>query len=83
MQEFKFETVTPTPVTYMKDLDYWTTSSYPTTQGLFGTTYSDAVADDSAYGVDIQVQVAEVSDQWDIMSAPSSGGTGTNTSGFG
>ena len=83
VQEFKFETVTPTPVTYMKDLDYWTTSSFPTTQGLFGTAYSDAVADDSAYGVDIQVQVAEVSDQWDIMSAPSSGGTGTNTSGFG
>lgn len=84
VQEFKFETVTASPVTYMKDLDYWPTSSYPQVRGLFGNTYTAATLDDSAYGVDLQVQVADVSDQWDIMSAPGNGGgTGTNTSGFG
>lgn len=65
---FKFETVTATPITHHQDVNYWSGSAYPQVQGLYGadTAYSDIIPDDNAYGVDIQVQEVQASEDWDI-----------------
>jgi len=71
---FTFETVTATPITYGEDLDFW--SSNPNVQGLFieDGQWSDIVPDESQYGIDILIQNATVSTDWDLLAL--SGGTG-------
>lgn len=65
---FTFETVTATPITYAEDPTYWTTSGI-SAQGLYiaDGEYGDIVPNDTAYGVDITVQDATVSPDWDFM----------------
>ncbi len=72
---FTFETITPTPITYLEDPNYWATSPY-SVEGLLGETYSAAVVSDNAYGTDLLVQEANVSDEWELVSAPGAGSGG-------
>jgi hypothetical protein len=76
VQVFSFETVEPTPITYGADVGYWT----GTTQGLFGAdiSYGDIVPDSNAYGTDILVQPALVSDDWDFLARTDIGGTASS-----
>jgi hypothetical protein len=76
VQVFTFETVEPTPITYGVDVGYWT----GTTQGLFGAdiSYGDIVPDSNAYGTDILVQPALVSDDWDFLARTDIGGTASS-----
>ena len=74
---FTFDTVTATPITIGRDVDYWIAN--PNVAGLLAIDggYSDLVPDDNAYGIiDVLVQDASVSDDWDVV-APGSGGAGT------
>ncbi len=74
-KKFDFETVTPTPITYLSDPDYYL--SNPRVQGLLGidTYYQDIVPDENAYGADIILQDASISPDWEMV-AYSSGGAG-------
>ena len=76
VQEFTFETVTATPIIHAEDVDYWLGNS--SVSGLFiaDGDYSDIVADDTAYGTDIEVQEANVSDDWDMIAYSSAGASG-------
>lgn len=72
IQAFNFETKATTPITYGFDTDYWLSNppGNGSAQGLLGIDqeYVDITPDDTAYGVDIQVQPATVSEDWDFMS---------------
>ena len=50
---------------YAEDAGYY--SAAPNVSGFAGTTFPPTVLDDNAYGVDIQVQEAEVSDDWELV----------------
>ncbi|RKZ92386.1 MAG: hypothetical protein DRQ43_09105, partial [Gammaproteobacteria bacterium] len=80
VKAFNFETVVATPIDCLVDTDYWTTSSFPATQGLLGvdTAYVDIILDSSAYGMGMQVQNAYVSADWGVvaLSGGTSGGSG-------
>jgi hypothetical protein len=69
VQLFTFETVVPTPITTGEDLDYWLTSIF-NGQGLWiaDGDYDSIVPNDSAYGTDVFIQQADISDDWDLMS---------------
>jgi hypothetical protein len=72
VQNFDFNTLTATPVTYLEDAGYWTTATVEafTVRGLLsvGGGLADVIEDDNAYGTDVQFQNASISDDWDIMS---------------
>lgn len=72
---FSFETVTPTPITTLEDPDFWTTSPF-TVQGVLAIDDATPTYSDNAYGTDISIQAATVSDEWVPLSAPSGGGGG-------
>jgi hypothetical protein len=78
VQNFDFNTTTPTPITYGLDAGYWATSPYPTTQGLLGidTDYGSITPDTTAYGTDIEVQNATISPDWDVVAVTGGGGGG-------
>jgi len=74
---FTFDTVTATPITIGRDVDYWLAN--PNVAGLLAIDggYNDIVPDDNAYGiVDVLLQDASVSDDWDVVT-PGTGGAGT------
>jgi hypothetical protein len=66
---FTFETVTATPITYGREVDYY----LPTAEvsGLYGVDipYIDIVPDDNAYGIDLIVQDLSISTDWDIQAS--------------
>ena len=72
---FGFETVTATPITYLEDLGYWPTTPF-NVQGIYGTSQAGLVLSDNAYGTDLLVQNASVSDEWEVVSAPGGSGGG-------
>jgi hypothetical protein len=74
---FVFETTTPTPITIGQSVDYWVPD--PNVQGLLGVdkSYGGIVPDQTARVIDIQVQQAYDSPDWDTAgSSNSSGSTG-------
>lgn len=72
VQNFDFDTLTATPITYLEDADYWPAPAVDafTIKGLLAVDGGlvDVVEDDNAYGTDIQFQDATASDDWDVMS---------------
>ena len=78
---FTFETTTATPVTYGEDVDYWLGNA--NVEGLFiaDGEYADIVPNDNAYGVDLTIQEALISEDWDVVSpaVTASGGGTTNS----
>jgi len=77
---FTFETVTPTPVTRMEDVDWWLNNppTAGTAQGLYieDGSYVDIVPNNSAYGVDIILQRVVQSPDWDLFGLPGGAGGG-------
>lgn len=76
VQEFTFETVTATPITYGKLTDYWLTNTQVSGLYIADGEYKDIVPDDHAYGMDVQVQQANLPDDWDVV-AQSEGTSGS------
>jgi hypothetical protein len=76
VRTFTFETVTSTPITYLSDPDYYLSS--PSVQGMLGVDigFEDIVPDDNAYGVDLIVQNASISPDWDLMAYSGLAGAG-------
>jgi hypothetical protein len=72
---FVFETVTPTPINYMEDLGYWTSSPL-VAEGVLKIDDGTTVFNDNAYGTDIVIQEALISQQWEVV-APISGDGGS------
>jgi len=73
VQNFVFNTVATSLITYVEDVDYWNTE--PNVQGFISSTgYNDIVLNQNAYGIDIQVQTAKIPVDWDsfLMSGDSS-----------
>ena len=72
--QFTFTQYTPAPIEYVELPNFW--NSNTEVQGLFSTTgYDNKVFSQNAYGIDIEVQQALISDDWDVV-ATSEGGTG-------
>jgi hypothetical protein len=69
VENFIFETVVATPITTGSDTDYWLTSAFDA-QGLWiaDGDYDNIVPNNNAYGTDLFVQNAYISDDWDLMS---------------
>jgi hypothetical protein len=66
VQLVTFEIVTPVPVTYHDKLDYWV--SDPNVSGLINLVgdYGDVTVNNTQYGIDIKVQEASISPDWDF-----------------
>jgi len=80
VQEFSFETTLSTTLSYGIDLDYWSGST--TVKGLFGANvgWDSVSANTNQYGVDILVQHAYISPDWDFVTSQSSGGGSSSDS---
>lgn len=76
---FGFETVTATPITIGRDVNYWLGDA--DVRGLYAEDggIADVVENDNAYGLDIEIQQIDVSPDWYIMAV--TGGSGLATSG--
>ena len=77
IQDFLFNTTTPTQIEYGFDTDYWLTSTY-NAQGLLAidSAYADITPNDTAYGTDITGQLLTLSEDWDVVTpGESTGGT--------
>ncbi len=68
LRDFVFSTTTPTPIDYSVDVDFWQTSGSSVT-GLYiaDGKYDDIAVNDNAYGIDILIQDAYVSPDWDLI----------------
>ena len=64
---FQFETTTSTPITTVIDTDYFLNN--PNVDGRYSIDGGAVVVTQDAYGVDINVQLASISDDWDVLSA--------------
>ena len=78
IQDFIFNTVVATPIDYGEDINYWTTQGITNIKGLFiaDDSYDNIVPNNNAYGLDVYVQDAIISPDWDLMALSSSVGTG-------
>jgi hypothetical protein len=76
IQEFSFETVTPTPITYAVDTDYYL--SDPIASGLLGVDTDVLIPDDNAYGMDVTVQDVIASSDWDLLAFSDIAGGGNS-----
>ena len=77
IQDFLFNTTTPTQIEYGFDTDYWLTSTY-NAQGLLAidSAYADITPNDTAYGTDVTGQLLTLSEDWDVVTpGESTGGT--------
>ena len=65
---FTFETVPATPITTMVDVNYWLSNTFPnaTVNGIQSIDEAPVVVDDNAYGVNIEIQEATVSPNWEL-----------------
>ncbi len=85
---FSFETVTATPITTMVDIDYWTNNpgTQITVSGLYSIDEDPFTETGSAYGINMNIQEASISDDWDLVAASSGSadnqGTGVTTAGY-
>lgn len=82
LQTFEFEVTPPVVITYALNQDYWLGT--PAVSGLFSLTgAADITVNDNQYGIDLLVQEANISQDWDVMSAPGGGGGGAASAGGG
>ncbi len=75
---FTFESVSATPITYGRDDNYWSGSPYVgSVEGIYSETGIDnLVTNDHAYAIDIEVQRATISPDWDLLAYSNIGGGG-------
>ena len=76
---FVFETTTATPLQYGRYDDWWLTE--PNVSGLFiaDGDYNDIVPDDNQYGIDVIIQNAIISEDWDIVAYSQGNNSTTST----
>ena len=76
VRTFQFETVPDTSLSYEREVDRWLNDD--NISGLFGvdTPYSEIIADDNQYGVDIIVQQVSSSPCWEVVAYGGGGGGG-------
>lgn len=68
---FDFQTITATPITYLNEVDGYI--AYASVQGLIGNPLQ--ITQD-AYGVDLKIQEANVSDDWDLVAVSDAAASG-------
>ena len=68
LRTFTFGTTTPTAITIGSDADYWVGNANIRGIHTVDGGYSDIVEDDNAYSIDLQVQDAYVSPDWEVVS---------------
>ena len=77
VNNFAFETVTPTPITYMSDTDYWLTSPYNgLAEGRLKIDDNPGIINNTAYGTDLLIQRINQSPDWDLFGLPGGAGGG-------
>jgi len=79
-KDFIFETVSPTPITRMEDVNYWAVNN-PLIQGIYAEDdiYDNVAVNDNAYGIDVFAQELTASEDWDVVSLSGSGGGGSDS----
>lgn len=77
--DFVFETVVATPITFGRDLNYWDNVGLSTVRGLLGvdTDYANVSVLPDAFGVDLRVQAASISGDWDLMAVSGAASSST------
>ena len=71
LQPFNFTHFADQPVPYVEIVDHW--QAVPNIEGLIAVTINQPganVLNNNAYGTDINLQAASVSEDWDLVSAP-------------
>ena len=78
---FIFETVAATPITTSRDVDYWDDESLPNVRGLkvIDGNWEDATPTADAFGINLIVQDADISPDWDYMNSAGGAGGASNT----
>ena len=73
VEQFSFETVAAVSLSYFRDNNYW--SGTTQVKGVFGADigWDDVVTDDNQYGMDILVQNAYISPDWDFVTSQGTG----------
>jgi len=81
LRTYTLETTASTTITYPREVDAWL--SDPNVQGLFiqDGAYSNIVPDNHAYGLDVSIQEASVSDDWDTLATSSGASAGDSDGG--
>lgn len=74
LYDFTFTNPGPQPTEYVRIVDHFLGN--PNVRGLFGVDGATPAEDDNAYGVDIQVQEASVSPDWDYVAFSGAGTSG-------
>jgi len=83
IQTFSFETVTATPISIGIDPNFWSGSTLVKGVYIKNGNWDDAVIDDNQYGIDITVQNASLSPDWDFVTAQGNGGGSDSNTAWG
>ncbi len=67
--DFLFTQFQPAPIEFLRDSGYW--SSDPDVTGLRGDSLRGVIETDTAFGVDVEIQRAIISEEWDFMTMTS------------
>jgi len=81
VQQFDFHTVTATPIPFDEDTGFY--AADPNVSGLQSSDGAPLAVSDNAFGIDMAVQLASVSDDWDVMAASGASGAGSEGSATG
>ncbi len=78
IKDFTFSTTTATAIGYDKETAYYSGNANVRGMYIADGVYGDIVPSDDAYGVDIEVQNATISDDWDIVTSTQAGSTSSS-----
>lgn len=67
IDEFTLETVSATPITVGYDADYWQGDVEKEGLYIYDGKYEDIIPDDHAYGLNLILQAATISEDWEIV----------------
>lgn len=73
IKDFIFSITAATSIIYNKDTGYYSGSLNARGMYIANGAYGDIIPSDDAYGVDIEVQNATISNDWDIVTSPQAG----------
>lgn len=81
LMAFTFAETTEQPVTVMEDVDYWLGNTKVRGQFIEDGSYQDVVESDNAYGVDLIIQEAYISPDWQVVATGISGSASDTAAG--
>jgi len=76
VQDFTFETVDASPIPVASDVDHWLGDGRVSGLYIADGNYGDIISDDTARGVDLRLDTAIISPDWDVIAFGGSGGSG-------